>query len=68
MAYHCPDCSYRGASTGAAGECPACGSFAISRKIRPEEKPPPAKWRLVLLAALWIYLLGHILWKLLLDK
>jgi len=63
MAYYCSDCSYRGVNSGAAGECPACGSYALTRKLDTQEDPPPAKWRLVLLVALWSYLIGHILWK-----
>jgi DNA-directed RNA polymerase subunit RPC12/RpoP len=68
MAYHCNDCSYRGVNSGAAGECPACGSYALVRKIKMTEEPPPPKWRLVLLVVLWTYLIGHILWKLFLDQ
>lgn len=65
MAYYCHDCSYRGKSIGQAGDCQACGSYNISRGgAREEEKAPPGKWRLLLLAALWLYLLGLIIWKL----
>lgn len=64
MAYHCKDCSYRGVTSGQAGECPACGSYNITHAIQREEKAPPARWRLVLLVSLWVYLIGLIIWKL----
>ena len=63
MSYYCKDCSYRGISSGRDGGCPACGSFNISR-VKREEKEPPGKRRLVLLIALWAYLIGMIIWKL----
>ena len=65
MAYYCNDCSYRGNTSGQGGECPACGSFNLTRGRTDPEKPPPAKWRLVLLIGLWIYLFALIIWKLL---
>jgi transposase len=64
MAYHCKDCSYRGKVSGQVGECPACGSFNIKKTGKKEEKPPPAKWRLIVLALLWGYLIALIIWKL----
>jgi hypothetical protein len=64
MSYFCNDCSYHGKVSGQAGECPACGSFNLTRARQQEEKPPPAKWRLVLLVSLWAYLFVLIIWKL----
>lgn len=64
MTYLCKDCSYRGITSGQAGQCPACGSFNLAGTTREEVEKPPGKWRLVLLAALWIYLMGLIIWKL----
>lgn len=54
MAYLCKDCSYRGMKSGQLGECPACGSYNIVKHTAVlGEKPPPAKWRLVVLVLLW---------------
>ena len=64
MAYYCKDCSYRGKVSGQVGECPACGSFNLQKKTKQEEKPTPAKWRLVVLVVLWGYLIALITWKL----
>lgn len=64
MAYYCNDCSYRGTTSGQAGECQACGSFNISRGQVAEKEAPPGKIRLVILVALWAYLIGMIIWKL----
>lgn len=64
MAYYCNDCSYRGTTSGQAGECQACGSFNISRGQATEKEAPPGKIRLVILVALWAYLIGMIIWKL----
>lgn len=64
MAYYCKDCSYRGKTSGQGGECPACGSFNLVRGRAQEEKPAPARWRLVALGLLWGYLLALIIWKL----
>jgi len=65
MAYICTDCSYRGTTSGQLGECPACGSFAISKTGgKDNKKRPPSKAHLFLLFALWSYLLGMIAWKL----
>jgi hypothetical protein len=64
MTYFCKDCSYRGKVSGQAGDCPACGSFNLGKGQQLKEKPPPGKWRLVLLALLWGYLIAMILWKL----
>jgi predicted ATP-dependent serine protease len=67
MAYYCKDCSYRGVTSGQLGECPACGSYNIvKRSLELEEKSPPAKWRLVVLVLLWIWLIALILRKLIL--
>jgi len=63
MIYTCKDCSYRGRSSGQDGRCPACGSFNFGRGLSEEETPRPAKWRLCLLVALWVYLIGLIIWK-----
>ena len=65
MAYYCSDCSYRGNTSGQGGECPACGSYNLTRGQQAESDPPPAKWRLVLLVGLWTYLFALIIWKLL---
>jgi predicted ATP-dependent serine protease len=65
MTYFCNDCSYRGKKSGQGGECPACGSFNLVSSKAQQEEPPPAKWRLVLLAVLWAYLIAMIIWKLL---
>jgi predicted ATP-dependent serine protease len=64
MAYYCKDCSYRGKVSGQVGECPACGSFNLQKDMKQEEKPTPAKWRLVVLVVLWGYLIALIIWKL----
>ncbi len=64
MNYTCKDCSYRGKSSGQDGACLACGSFNIARTRSQEEKPRPGKLRLALLVALWVYLIGLIIWKL----
>ncbi len=65
MIYDCTDCSYSGANSGRKGECPACGSFSlVRRRGEGEETPPPSRWRIVLLVALWTYLLIHVVWKL----
>ena len=65
MAYFCTDCSYRGKVSGQVGECPACGSFnLVKRQTTVEAKPPPGKWRLVVLVLLWGYLIAMIIWKL----
>ena len=65
MTLYCNDCSYRGKTSGQGGECPACGSFNLTRGQTTSNEPPPAKWRLVLLVGLWSYLIIHISWKLL---
>jgi hypothetical protein len=65
MEYYCRECSYRGNTSGQLGECPACGSFDIGkRKPKAEEKGSRGTLRLVILAALWVYLIAHIVWKL----
>lgn len=65
MSYFCKDCSYRGKTSGQMGECPACGSFNIHKNnMASEEKPAPAKWRLVVLGVLWGWLALMIIWKL----
>jgi predicted ATP-dependent serine protease len=64
MAYYCKDCSYRGVTSGQLGECPACGSYNIvKRALVREEKKPPARWRLVVLALLWSYLIVLLIGK-----
>ena len=66
MAYLCRDCTYRGATTGPSGECPACGSFNFSRKSKTEStQPPPSKLRLQILFTVWAIFIGMIIWKLL---
>jgi hypothetical protein len=64
MAYHCNACSYRGQTSGTAGECPACGSYDLQRKSLQSQKTPPAQWRIYLLIGLWTYLIGLVAWKL----
>jgi predicted ATP-dependent serine protease len=66
MAYHCKDCSYRGKKSGQLGECPACGSFNIVKDtVLPDKESPTAgKWRLVVLALLWVLLIALIIGKL----
>jgi DNA-directed RNA polymerase subunit RPC12/RpoP len=64
MNYFCQDCSYRGKTAGPTGDCPACGSYALVRPGRVEDKPPPGKARLVLLVVLWAIFLLLLLWKL----
>ena len=64
MTYFCKDCSYRGITSGQGGRCPACESYNFARKIDEENTTPPGKWRLLLLASLWAYLIGLIIWKL----
>lgn len=64
MAYTCKDCSYRGISSGQAGACPACGSFNLVRKGTKDEAPKSSRLRVSLLIALWVYLIGLIIWKL----
>ena len=58
MTYHCKDCSYRGGKIGSNGECPACGSFDISRtRAGGEAAASPKQWRLILVVALWATLI-----------
>lgn len=65
MAYLCKDCSYRGTKSGQLGECLACGSYNISKhSMTFKEQPPPTKWRLVVLVALWGLLIAMIIEKL----
>lgn len=65
MAYYCKDCSYRGVTSGQLGECPACGSYNVEQRSLPvREKAPPARWRLVVLATLWIIFIIMIVRKL----
>lgn len=64
MAYICKDCSYRGVTSGQLGECPACGSYNLERRLIVAEDKPPAKWRLQLLIALWVILIAMIIGKL----
>jgi DNA-directed RNA polymerase subunit RPC12/RpoP len=65
MTIYCKDCSYRGKTSGQGGECPACGSFNLTRGQPVKEQEPHPKWRLVLLVGLWTYLIAMIIWKLL---
>jgi predicted ATP-dependent serine protease len=65
MAYHCKDCSYRGTKSGQMGECLACGSYnTVKRSMTFNEQPPPKKWRLVALFALWGVLITMVIGKL----
>ena len=65
MTYLCKDCSYRGKVGGQFGECPACGSFNLVRNLGTrEEKPPPSRWRAVLMVLLWGCLITLVTWKL----
>jgi predicted ATP-dependent serine protease len=64
MLYFCRDCSYRGNSSGQGGNCPACGSFNIEHARKEEEKEPERKLHVIILVALWTYLIALILWKL----
>ena len=64
MAYLCKDCSYRGIKSGQLGECPACGSHNLVKLAMTfKEQTRPTKWRLVILAALWIFLIALIIEK-----
>ena len=66
MQSYCTDCSYRGKISGQGGLCPACGSPNFTRgKRSSDEAKPPSKWRLVVLAVLWGYLITQVSWKLL---
>jgi predicted ATP-dependent serine protease len=64
MAYYCTDCSYRGVKSGQLGECPACGSFKITKAAASKKKEPSSRIRLTILALLWTYLIALIAWKL----
>lgn len=66
MAYYCYDCSFRGKKRGPTGLCPACDSpnFRSEAPDQQGEKKKNPAWRLMLVIALWAYLLGHIAWKL----
>jgi len=64
MAYFCNDCSYRGSSSGQAGNCPACGSFNLGKTDTKQEKAPRSKVHLIILVVLWSYLIALIIWKL----
>jgi len=51
--------------SGQGGRCPACGSFNVQvRKAESDQPEPPAKWRLILLVAVWAALLLMIIGKL----
>ena len=64
MAYLCKDCSYRGIKSGQLGECPACGSRNLAKRTMTfKEQPRPTKWRLVVLVALWSFLIVLIIGK-----
>jgi hypothetical protein len=65
MPFACKDCTYRGATTGKAGECLACGSHNIENRPYVERvEKTPSRWRIALLIALWTYLIATIIWKL----
>ena len=64
MKYYCTDCSYRGTTSGQAGECPGCGSYSLVRRKVADDEAPPPKWRMRLLIGLWAYLIVLIIWKL----
>ena len=64
MAYICKDCSYRGVTSGQLGECPACGSYNMERRLIIEKDEPPPRWRLQLLIVLWGVLIIMIVGKL----
>ncbi len=64
MTYRCRDCSYKGPTSGPAGECPGCGSFALSRERAQEAERHSPRWRLLLLAGLWTCLIILIVRKL----
>jgi len=65
MAYYCADCSYRGATSGQVGECPACGSYNISKiKRGQKQQTKRSKLSLAALIVLWSILIALIIWKL----
>ena len=64
MTYRCRDCSYKGPTSGPAGECPGCGSYALFRVGTQEAERPSSRWRLLLLAGLWTCLVILIVRKL----
>jgi predicted ATP-dependent serine protease len=67
MAYFCKDCSYSGVVSGQLGECPACGSYNMERRLSlKEEEESPAKWRIVVLVALWGIFIALVIGKLVL--
>lgn len=64
MIYTCNDCSYRGKASAGVGACPACGSFnMVAARAEDAAQAKPARWRLALLAALWLYLVALLVWK-----
>jgi hypothetical protein len=68
MAYYCSDCTYTGKASATSGTCPACGSSKFSLKRaggEDETNPDNRRYGLLLVIAIWVYLAGHILWKLL---
>ncbi|MFT6287661.1 MAG: putative ATP-dependent serine protease [Halieaceae bacterium] len=65
MAYVCRDCSYRGATTGPSGQCPACDSFNFGRQQKIEARPQNSKPRVQVLITVWAIFIGMIIWKLL---
>ena len=67
MAYTCYDCSYTGKARTATGACPACGSMNIRRagsESGDKQTTGSRRLTLALVLGLWVYLAGHILWKL----
>lgn len=64
MTYYCSDCTYRGQTAAPAGDCPACGSFAMVHSRQAQEEAPPSKVRLYLMFVLWGVFLSMVVWKL----
>lgn len=67
MSYHCRDCSYRGATSGQGGACPACGSYNVRRVRKVQVHRDPGRFsrlRLALLVSSWSVLALLVLGKL----
>jgi hypothetical protein len=64
MAQYCSVCGYRSETRIHSVKCPACDSYAIkSTEVdteKPEQSPHQRQLRLVLLIALWGYLIYEI--------
>jgi len=59
MAYQCRDCSFKRKGAFLNGKCPACGSFNIAGgqvAKNDADSNGNKKWRLVVLALLWVTL------------